>query len=139
MGQSCFEKALELSNMDFKLDGVFGKRTKYQQNDIAQLILKINKLNDSINADSLVYSNRNLKPNMLPKNIELNDDTVLDNVKYKNKEDALHADITQLEQTVLFCLFYNTKKNSPNDELTKEELKAFIDVSFYILLKLILQ
>ncbi len=67
MGEACFNKALELSNLDFKLHGVFGKRTKYQQNDIAQLILKIHKLNDSINADNLIYSNQNLKSSSIPK------------------------------------------------------------------------
>jgi hypothetical protein len=130
IGQACFDKALGLSNLDFKLDGVFGKRTKYQQNDIAQLILKIRKLHSSTDDEqSLIFSNRNLKPNMLTKNIELNDDTVLNGIKYKNQDDnTRNIDLTQLEQTVLYCFFYNAKKNSPNDELTQEELKVFIDV-----------
>ncbi len=66
---------------------------------------------------------------MLTKNIELNDDTVLNGIKYKNQDDnTRNIDLTQLEQTVLYCFFYNAKKNSPNDELTQEELKVFIDV-----------
>jgi hypothetical protein len=133
LGGNCFDKALEHSNLDFKLDGVFGKRTKFQQNDIAQLILKIIKLNGNTDFQSLKHSNENLKPNMLTKSIELNDESVLDKIKYKNQKETQNTELTQLEQTVLYCIFYNTKKNSPNDELTKEELKAFIDVSCFVL------
>jgi hypothetical protein len=66
MGEKCFQNAYEYSNLNFDLTGVRGKRTRYQQNDIAQLILKIHKLTDKIDED-FVYSNRNLKHELLPK------------------------------------------------------------------------
>lgn len=75
-GQECFKKALLMSKLNFELIGLYGKRTKFQQKDIAQLFLKIRKtsLNDKQLQteeeeyfDKLSYSNHNLNIKHLPK------------------------------------------------------------------------
>jgi len=72
-GQECFQRALEMSNITFELTGAYGKRTKYQQKDLAQLLLKINKKSDdnSLNygliSKDWIYFNRNLNVSELPK------------------------------------------------------------------------
>ena len=42
-GQECFQNALEMSHVKFELTGAYGKRTKFQQKDLAQLMLKVDK------------------------------------------------------------------------------------------------
>jgi hypothetical protein len=66
MGQKCFEKAYLVSNLNTDLIGAKGKRTKYQQVDVAQLILKIQKSNEN-NKLEFVYSNEQLTAEQLPK------------------------------------------------------------------------
>ena len=66
MGQKCFEKAYSVSNLNTDLIGAKGKRTKYQQVDVAQLILKVQKSNENNNL-GFVYSNDCLNTEQLPK------------------------------------------------------------------------
>ena len=66
MGGKCFENAYKISNLNIDLAGIKGKRTKYQQIDIAQLVLKIQKLNDKNDSD-FTYSNTNITLEGLPK------------------------------------------------------------------------
>jgi hypothetical protein len=123
-GQESFKKALNLSNINFELVGVYGKRTKFQQKDLAQLFLKVKKseLNENgLNSEnpelavdsrpletSWPHSNKELTLSLLPKDLMLNDETLLDKIKLSNPDDekALQANTTtlsQLEQNVLFC------------------------------------
>jgi hypothetical protein len=73
IGQEYFKKSLKLSNINYELVGVFGKRTKYQQKDLAQLLLKINtpsnqNTNEAIqHFDTFKPSNADMDPKMLPK------------------------------------------------------------------------
>ena len=69
---------MQISNLTFELTGVYGKRTKFQQKDVAQLLLKVNKdniekensnyssteLSKSINWD---YSNKDIDLKFIPK------------------------------------------------------------------------
>ena len=64
-----------MSNINYEFVGVFGKRTKYQQKDLAQLLLKIN-VPDELNADESTHnvsfdkfipSNAGMDPKCLPK------------------------------------------------------------------------
>lgn len=114
MGQDCFKKALKLSNLYFELVGVYGKRTKYQQKDLAQLFLKITDSNDEFSDVAFdqftkwEYSNKDLDLSQLPKDMALNDDTLLNKVKISNPKDEEDLSssckmISQLEQVVLFC------------------------------------
>ena len=72
-GQECFQNALEISDITFELTGAYGKRTKYQQKDLAQLLLKIKKKSDENNQNNglasknWVYFNQDLIVSELPK------------------------------------------------------------------------
>jgi hypothetical protein len=72
-GHECFKKAVSLTNLNFELIGLYGKRTKYQQKEVAQLFLKVNtdpQLNES-GCEALnnkwLYANSDLDPNYLPR------------------------------------------------------------------------
>jgi hypothetical protein len=121
MGQESFKKALILSNLNFELVGVYGKRTKFQQKDLAQLFLKVkktesNELVDNVeNGDvsgpletSWTHSNKDLTSNLLPKDLMMNDETLLEKIKLSDPKDEKELQdnvktLSQLEQNVLFC------------------------------------
>ena len=80
--QVCFKKALELSSLTFEMTGIRGKRTKFQQNDLAQLFLKVNKVTtaettaqvDQVKPETngtehtqWTYANSELDPKLMPK------------------------------------------------------------------------
>lgn len=139
MGQACFNKAINLSNLNVELIGVYGKRTKYQQKDLAQLFIKV-KNDENINQQyefmSLNYLNKDLKHSEIPKDLALNDDTVLNKIKISNPEQEKELEesqrsISQLEQVVLFCSLFDFYKNNPRHELTKEEMSSFIEVNLF--------
>ena len=88
-----------------------GKRTRYQQKDIAQLVLKVTSTSDTMSEypqyDTSVCDNG-------PKEEPLQDDTVLDRLKLTNQEPAesseggtSHADVTAdwLQQCLILALW----------------------------------
>ena len=42
-GEEAFKRALELTGIEYSLTGVYGKRTKFQQKDLAQLLLQVHR------------------------------------------------------------------------------------------------
>lgn len=71
-GQECFRKALKLSELNYEFVGVYGKRTKYQQKDLAQLFLRVESSRTSDGSkekffDEVAYSNKDLLAAQLPK------------------------------------------------------------------------
>lgn len=151
-GQECFKRALTLSNINFELVGVYGKRTKFQQKDLAQLLLKVNKSGEerteendaAVNSTSFDasefearYSNRDVDIKSLPQDVALNDETLLNKFKISNPEDEKSLvnntkSLSQLEQAVLFCSLFDIQKNSPIHDLTNEEMQPFMNVRVII-------
>ena len=111
-GQASFKKALDLSGIEYELTGVYGRKTRFQQKDLAQLLLKINKQFEEASqveeARSWTYANKDLDGKKLPKDLSLNDEVLLDKMKIANAEDeailAKSMNTSQLEQLVLCCL-----------------------------------
>ena len=137
--QESYAKALEISNISFELCGVYGKRTKYQTKDLAQLFLKVNDTHPNTehlgidnNFDQWPRFNQKTNRTAMPKDLVLNDDTLLDKIKISNPEDEellqkTGKHISQIEHMVLFGTLFDYQKNSPHTELTREELLPFID------------
>jgi hypothetical protein len=75
LGHESFQRAFSLSNLRFELVGIYGKRTRYQQKDLAQLLLKFDKESEEMlekndteyKLDDLKYLNSDLNRNFLPK------------------------------------------------------------------------
>ena len=125
-----------MANLDIELVGVFGKRTKYQQKDLAQLFAKLkndNTIQKNLDFTNLEYLNKDFNLSELPKDLVLNDDTVLNKIKVSNPEQEKELEdsrkfISQLEQVVLYCSMFDFYKNNPKHELTKEEMSSLIEV-----------
>ncbi len=118
--------------------GVYGKRTKFQQKDVAQLLLKVNETNEKTEHLGLInnfqqwsHFNRSVTKTAMPQDLALNDDTLLDKIKISNEEDEKILSggkfMSQIEHACLYSTLVDYQKNSPHTELTAEELMPFIE------------
>ena len=123
-----FSMAQSLTQIQFNLTGCLGTRTLYQSKPVSQLMVHVEKDKGD---DLQQVENEILKVN-LPKNEKLEDDTLLQDVKFvpTNKSgDSLSHDqikLTENEQCFLIAgIKYTNRFGSSSDNLLREEVLAY--------------
>ena len=119
-----FLRAANISELQFHLTGALGKRTKFQQSDITQLVLLAQSKGSVDESSSKV------------KNLELNDDTLLEQTQFSSTVDSTaplsHIDpsnqpkLSALDQCILLAMCLNIKNTSPENGLTNSQMGAFV-------------
>ncbi|XP_046599448.1 tetratricopeptide repeat protein 27 isoform X2 [Neodiprion lecontei] len=113
------EKHVEIAQHSAKLNmqlvGMLGKRTKYQQDEKAQLMLKV-----SMDKDNFPYR----KCQDLPTALELKDDLRLERVEYS--EPAEIIELGALEEAVVLAKYFQIQKSQPKDKLADEEVVPYL-------------
>ncbi|KAF6720018.1 Tetratricopeptide repeat protein 27, partial [Oryzias melastigma] len=116
-------KAQELSGLSTNMTGALGKRTRFQQKFLAQLILEVTK-----NQDDPDQTGDETAPTplaFLPKDYHLDDDTVLDEVSLAEPDRYKLPDLSAEEQALILGICTDFQRNNPVHKLTEEELLAF--------------
>uniref|UniRef100_A0A7N6A1N5 Tetratricopeptide repeat protein 27 n=1 Tax=Anabas testudineus TaxID=64144 RepID=A0A7N6A1N5_ANATE len=103
------KKAQELSQLNINMTGALGKRTRFQQKYLAQLILEVKR--EQCQRDQIKD--------------DLSDDTVLDTINLAEPNQYELPDLSAEEQAVILGVCNDFQKNNPVHKLTEEELLAF--------------
>ncbi len=127
-GKACFVKAKELSGLRTELTGAMGKRTKYQQEGKAQLLVRassnaVGALGTTTNDDINEQNNH-----CLPEHIKFDDQShLLERTQYESKDDdEAYEQLNPHHQTILLSLCLDAKNDNPLDELTTEVMLAYL-------------
>ncbi|XP_047208148.1 tetratricopeptide repeat protein 27 isoform X2 [Girardinichthys multiradiatus] len=119
------ERAKELSGLHINMTGALGKRTRFQERFLAQLILEVKRQDDEADQRVSETSPTPTPEASLPKDYHLDDDTVLDQVNLAEPDQYTLPDLSAEEQALLLGVCTDFQKNNPVHKLTEEELLAF--------------
>ncbi|KAF8855400.1 TPR-like protein [Acephala macrosclerotiorum] len=137
-------KAKGVAGFEYELSGALGKRTKFQQNDISQLVV-FAKSNDTERANengSASAKSDEVSDGNVPAALDLNDDTLLESISFaKTGSDAVAASLlppslanikpddqpqlNPLDQITLLTEATLKDQLSPLDKLNSEEILPY--------------
>jgi len=142
--RDALQQAAQRRHFEFALTGALGKRTKFQQNDISQLVV-LAKSADPISVQhgqpTSATTSTEVQDTKGPANLDLNDDTLLESISFSEKptsstdvKDASNlspslADmdpsdqprLQPLDSITLLALASSITNTSPANGLTREE------------------
>jgi len=143
-----FLLAARATGLQYELTGALGKRTKFQQKDLSQLVLLAeSRKRDDCPAEDIsgdadhsrtpVSAPITTHPN-LPISLELNDDTLLERTEFTSSvplstaNQLSHLDpvsqppLHPLDQCILLSLCLNVRNTSPSHGLTSEQMSPYV-------------
>ena len=144
-----FVRAAKANGLQYELTGVPGKRTKFQQSDVTQLVLmaqsrktpedKKKTEGGGIKSEEVDPTSEATKDggSALPETLLLNDDTLLEKTEFTSSTPSLsptlsHLDpnsqppLDPLDQCILLGLCLNVKNTSPSHGLTAEQMSPYV-------------
>jgi tetratricopeptide repeat protein 27 len=144
----CFVRAARATGLRYELTGALGRRTKFQQTDLTQLVLLAEsrvRNEDGVgetvreevsNAETLSTADELAKK--LPETLALDDDTLLEHTEFTSSNPAApgsrlgHLDpsdqpvLHPLDQCILLSLCLNVRNTSPAHGLTTEQMSPYV-------------
>lgn len=155
-GQDKFAReALDLATkerrFEFALTGILGKRTKFQQKDVSQLVVLARSAEDEMNAKGLdpdatsKERGSDATPVAVPKALNLNDDTVLESISFTRSETTTddvkdkttlsprltsldpekQPILNSLDSIILLLLAASITNTNPENGMTREETAPY--------------
>lgn len=138
-----FIQAAKATGLEYVLTGALGKRTKFQETDLSQLVLlaESHLVDDDPrlkNSSETVNESDGSNRPKVPDAIALNDDTLLEQTEFTSSDPSRpdsrlsHIDpssqppLHPLDQCILLSLCLNVKNTSPSHGLTTELMAPYV-------------
>lgn len=124
----CFVKAARATGLRYELTGALGRRTKFQQTDLTQLVLLAESGEEMVGGPA----------ERLPETLALNDDTLLEQTEFTSSHPSApdsrlgHLDpasqpaLHPLDQCIILSLCLNVRNTSPAHGLTTEQMAPYV-------------
>ncbi|CAB11723.2 TPR repeat-containing protein C19B12.01 [Schizosaccharomyces pombe] len=132
------KESAKVMDFHFELTGALGRRTKFQTFDTSQLVVLAKS------RDRCKDTEQNKSTSTQPITFELNDDTLLEKISFKedqkslapseeldpilSSEDPNHpSKLDPLDASLLLAFCHIIKNNNPDDGLTREEMAPYAE------------
>ena len=119
-----FYTALKYTGLTLQITGAMGKRTKFQQETKAQMVVHAESKKTISNKTSVSEMESKLIKCQMIEHAE--DGILLERVKFEEDEKNEIQDLTIIDQSILLALCLDVKNNNPVDGLTGEEMGAYL-------------
>jgi len=136
-GKLSFQSACEYSGVQVNVMGAYGKRTKFQIDAKAQMLVqafstapilkedKISQNDESKNFDETGSKKIKIKEKEVQHDGE---EILLDRVKFENEEfNVSEGNLNVLDQAILLALCLDVKNDNPMDGLTGEQMGGYLE------------
>ncbi|XP_021944834.1 tetratricopeptide repeat protein 27 [Folsomia candida] len=121
--RKCLSEAAKTCKSEFYTTGMLGKKTKFQQNDLAQLVVQADMQQVTETTENTIYLDQFRKCRSVI-DVPLDDDTRLEKVKLQDESRAFN--LTTIQQVLLLAELNYMKKSQAKDELLKEQILAYV-------------
>ncbi|KAI0340827.1 TPR-like protein [Trametopsis cervina] len=133
-----FVRAARATKLEYELTGALGKRTKFQQTDVTQLVLLAESRTQDDATSTDERSNGSSTQEPTPETLALNDDTLLEQTEFTSSSPAApgsrlsHLDpsnqpaLHPLDQCIFLAMCLNVKNMSPLHGLTSEQMAPYV-------------
>ena len=124
-GKLYFHKAMEYSGLQVQVTGAAGKRTKFQKESKAQMVVRATSaVNQGEDENKAETGETNV---MKAKMIEHGEDGILlEKIKFDDEKENQVSQLSTLDQAILLSLCLNVKNTNPADGLTGEQMGAYL-------------
>ncbi|EDV29163.1 uncharacterized protein TRIADDRAFT_52765 [Trichoplax adhaerens] len=118
-------KAESVIGLKLELTGRLGKRTRFQEKELAQLTASIKYETLKDNRISIEEFSK-LETAALPKDVALDDDTVMHRIQFSDNQGDIPV-LLPIEEIVILANGIEVLQITPDHELLKEEILAYIN------------
>ncbi|KAH9462000.1 hypothetical protein MJO29_003323 [Puccinia striiformis f. sp. tritici] len=134
-----FRKAVTQAKLEYELTGIPGKRTKFQEKEISQLVVLAKSRTRQITTDCPLTAAEEELPtpvtkDTMPVTLALDDDTLMEKTQFtQSTKTSLKLDpsnqpnLYPLDQALLLALSLSIKNTSPAHGLTNSQMSPFIE------------
>ncbi|KAH8259670.1 hypothetical protein KR026_008578 [Drosophila bipectinata] len=113
--------------VELKVEGLLGVRTKFQQKALPQLCLKV----EQQNPQTLLPANQTNEKTKLPKLLLLEDDTRLERIRFIEVKDNEVMTLPSVLQALVLAKVKQLKRSQPKDRLADEQLEPYTQTLLY--------
>ncbi|XP_064602164.1 tetratricopeptide repeat protein 27-like isoform X2 [Liolophura sinensis] len=122
-----FETAETVSGVKVEFTGALGKRTKFQVEHKAQLAVVVSRQTGETTETNTIKTVTNCDESLqLPKDLALNDETVLEQINFTNPSEVSTVTFSDLEAVLMIGLLEDHRRTAASHDTLNEELEAWI-------------